>query len=136
MVRKAKICGKCVIYAQGFRTSNSWRSSTYPATGNLQKSGFNSRPYIRETWGGRLPGQATNCSSLDVPMVKSRNIGDGHPTFLIGILIMGPYKPLRTWVEFPIPYYMEIMGVDRPWQLKSSGHSPSFSQLLSILRRL
>ena len=21
---------------------------------------------------------------------------------------MGPYKPLRTWVEFPIPYYMEI----------------------------
>ena len=27
---------------------------------------------------------------------------------------MGPYKPLRTWVEFPIPYYMEIMGVDRP----------------------
>ena len=27
---------------------------------------------------------------------------------------MGPYKPLRTWVEFPIPYYIEIMGVDRP----------------------
>ena len=28
---------------------------------------------------------------------------------------MGPYKPLRNWVdEFPIPYYMEIMGVDRP----------------------
>ena len=21
---------------------------------------------------------------------------------------MGPYKPLRTWVEFPIPYYMEM----------------------------
>ena len=21
---------------------------------------------------------------------------------------MGPYKPLRNWVEFPIPYYMEI----------------------------
>ncbi len=34
---------------------------------------------------------------------------------LIGILIMGPYKPLCDWVEFPIPYYMEIMRVDRPW---------------------
>ena len=25
-----------------------------------------------------------------------------------GILIMGPYKPLRTWVDEFIPYYMEI----------------------------
>ena len=31
---------------------------------------------------------------------------------LIGILIMGPYKPLLNWVEFPIPYYMQIMGVE------------------------
>ena len=46
-------------------------------------------------------------------MVKSRYIGDGHPTFNDGILIMGPYKPLRTWVEFPIPYG-NVMGVDRP----------------------
>ena len=23
-----------------------------------------------------------------------------------GILIKGPYKPLRTWIDFPIPYYM------------------------------
>ena len=44
-------------------------------------------------------------------MVKSRYIGDGHPTFNDGILIMGPYKLLRTWVEFPIPC-MEIMGVE------------------------
>ena len=48
-------------------------------------------------------------------MVKSRYIWDGHPTFNDGILIMGPYKPLRTWVDEFIPYYMEIMGVDRPW---------------------
>ena len=27
---------------------------------------------------------------------------------------MGPYKPLRTWVDEFIPYYMEIIGVDRP----------------------
>ena len=26
---------------------------------------------------------------------------------------MGPYKPLRTWVEFPI-LYGNVMGVDRP----------------------
>ena len=45
-------------------------------------------------------------------MVKSRYIGDGRPpTFNDGILIMGPYKPLRTWVDEFIPYYMEIMGV-------------------------
>ena len=30
---------------------------------------------------------------------------------------MGPYKPLRTWVDEFIPYYMEIMGVDRPWHI-------------------
>ncbi len=36
---------------------------------------------------------------------------DGRPTFNDGILIMGPYKPLRTWVDEFIPYYMEIMGV-------------------------
>ena len=49
-------------------------------------------------------------------MVKSRYIGDGHPTFNDGILISWVYKPLRTWVYFfLIPYYiMEIMGVDRP----------------------
>ena len=33
---------------------------------------------------------------------------------MTGILIMGPYKPLRTWVDEFIPSYMEIMGVDRP----------------------
>ena len=32
---------------------------------------------------------------------------------------MGPYKPLRTWVDEFIPHYMEIMGVDRPWGHKS-----------------
>ena len=27
---------------------------------------------------------------------------------MTGILIMGPYKPLRTWVDEFIPYYMEM----------------------------
>ena len=40
---------------------------------------------------------------------KSRFFGDGHTTFN-----RNPYngyiKPY-CWVEFPIPYYMEIMGV-------------------------
>ena len=44
-------------------------------------------------------------------MVKSRYIGDGHPTFNDGILISwGPINPYY-WVEFPIRYYREIMGV-------------------------
>ena len=38
----------------------------------------------------------------------SLGMGDLQP-LMTGILIMGPYKPLRTWVDFPIPYYMEIM---------------------------
>ena len=51
-------------------------------------------------------------------MVKSRYIGDERPpTFNDGILLMGPYKPLRTWLDEFIPYYMEIMGVDRPWHI-------------------
>ena len=48
----------------------------------------------------------------------SRFLGDGRPpTFSDGILIMEPYKPLRTWVDEFIPYCMEIMGVDRPWHI-------------------
>ena len=42
-------------------------------------------------------------------MVKSRYISDGHPTFN-----RNPYNGYINpyyWVEFPIPYYMEIMGV-------------------------
>ena len=39
---------------------------------------------------------------------------------------MGPYKPLRTWVDEFIPYYMEIMGVDRPWHIWGNGFPPSF----------
>ena len=50
-------------------------------------------------------------------MVKSRYIGDKLIPPLIRILIMGPYKPLRTWVDEFIPYYMEIMGVGRPWHM-------------------
>ena len=33
---------------------------------------------------------------------------------MTGILIMGPYKPLRNRVDEFIPYYMEIIVVDRP----------------------
>ena len=53
-------------------------------------------------------------------MVKSRYIGDGHPTFNDGILISWVYKPLRTWVDEFIPYYMEIMGVGTCPQLSTS----------------
>ena len=51
----------------------------------------------------------------DRVFLNSLVLGDGKPpTFNDGILIMGPYKPLRNWVDEFIPYYMEIMGVDRP----------------------
>ena len=46
-------------------------------------------------------------------MVKSRYIGDGHPNFNRNPY--NGYKPLRTWVEFPIPYYMEISWELRPF---------------------
>ena len=36
-------------------------------------------------------------------------LGMGNlPPLMTGILIMGPYKPLRTWVDEFIPYYMEM----------------------------
>ena len=51
-------------------------------------------------------------------MVKSRFFGDGRPPpFNDGILIMGPYKPLRNWVDEFVSYSMEVMGVDRPWHI-------------------
>ncbi len=42
-------------------------------------------------------------------MVKSRYIGDGHPTFKRNSYngYINPYY----WVDFPIPYYMEIKAV-------------------------
>ena len=51
-------------------------------------------------------------------MVKSRHIGDGHPTFN-----RNPYNGYISpyyWVDEFIPYYMEIMGVDRPWHIKQA----------------
>ena len=40
-------------------------------------------------------------------MVKSRYIGDGHPTFNRESGYINPYY----WVDEFIPYYMEIYGV-------------------------
>ena len=47
-------------------------------------------------------------------MVKSRYIGDKRIPPLIGILTMGIFSPLRTWVDEFIPKkYGNVMGVDR-----------------------
>ncbi len=46
-------------------------------------------------------------------MVKRRYIGDGHPTFNRNPYYNWYIKPYY-WVDEFIPYYMEIMGVDRP----------------------
>ena len=43
-------------------------------------------------------------------------MGDLQP-LMTGILIMGPYRGPYYWVDEFIPYYMEIMGVDRPWHI-------------------
>ena len=54
--------------------------------------------------------------NITCAMIKSRVfLGMGNLPPLIGILISWVYKPLRNWVDEFIPYYMEIMGVDRPW---------------------
>ena len=47
---------------------------------------------------------------------KSRFFGDGKPpTFNDGLLIMGPYKPLRDWVdEFPSPVIWKCHGSSDP----------------------
>ena len=50
-----------------------------------------------------------------VPWSKVAILGMVIPP-LIGILIMGPYKPLLTWVDEFIPYYMEIS-----WELIDPG---------------
>ena len=42
-------------------------------------------------------------------------LGMGDLPPLIGILIMGPYKPPRTWVDEFIPYYMEMSW--ESWEL-------------------
>ena len=63
--------------------------------------------------GGTPHSEVGTLGSWCVPWSRlSRFLGDGKPpTFNDGILIMGPYKPLRDWVDEFIPYYMEIMGV-------------------------
>ena len=54
---------------------------------------------------------------------KSRFFGHGrHPTFN-----RDPYNGYINpyyWVDEFIPYYMEIMGVDRPWHIFSSPLPP------------
>ena len=70
----------------------------------------------RPRWIGKWANHRVSCKSHGSQGRSTRCIGDGRPpTFNDGNpYFMGPYKALRNWVEFPIPYYMEIMGVDRP----------------------
>ena len=74
-----------------------------------------SRPWMKPPtrWG------QTNRFDMCHGQNQSRFVGDGRPpTWKIGNpYFMGPYKPLRNWVDEFIPYYVEIMGVDRPWHI-------------------
>ena len=47
------------------------------------------------------------CKCARVDQLLVLGMGD-LPPLMTGILIMGSYKPLRTWVDEFIPYYMEI----------------------------
>ena len=48
---------------------------------------------------------------------------------------MGPYKPLRNWVDEFIRYYMEIMGVDRPWHyfLHEASNTSSYQPMVRTI---
>ena len=68
-------------------------------------------------------------------MVKSRVLLGMVIPPLIGIL--NPYNGYINpyyWVEFPIPYYMEIMGVDRPWHMLN--FRGSMFDFLSIMGKM
>ena len=49
--------------------------------------------------------QLLTCIWARVDQLVVLGMGD-LPPLIVGILIMGPYKPLRTWVDEFIPYYM------------------------------
>ena len=61
-------------------------------------------------------------------MVKSRYIGDGRPPTFNRNPYNGYIHPYN-WVDEFIPYYMEIMGVDRPWHICNNvlGHKNPLS---------
>ena len=62
-------------------------------------------------WEWRSPSTFNMCHGQ-----ARRYIGDKLIPPLIGILIMGRYKPLRNWVDEFIPYYM---GNNRSWSTRS-----------------
>ena len=61
-------------------------------------------------------------------MVKSRYIGDGHPTFNDGILIMGPYKPLLLGWFFPSPNVVNLKAALIAWWRQPPTAKPVVTQ--------
>ena len=68
--------------------------------------------FVQKTTWGRPENHQHKGGICQFPR-GSHCIGDGRPpTFNDGNpYFMGPYKPLRTWVDEFIPYHTEIMGV-------------------------
>ncbi len=68
---------------------------------------------------GKAPNVEGKAPNVIIYMSQGRStpwsLGMGNlQPLMTGILIMGPYKPLRNRVDEFIPYYMEIIVVDRP----------------------
>ena len=72
--------------------------------------------------------------SLYEPGSKLLVLGMVIQPLMTGILIMGPYKPLRTWVDFSHPLlYGNVMWVDRPDRTYNwvGFHPPFLTQQIS-----
>ena len=83
-------------------------SHAWPAALSVEGVGCLPGFLARTSHGMNAPGMMkAMCARVDQLLILG--MGDLPP--LIGILVMGPYKPLRNWVDEFIPYYMEIMGV-------------------------
>ena len=62
---------------------------------NFTMNGKKGCGFVRDNTGNHHPQVCQGRKSLYWGMVIS--------PLMTGILIMGPYKPLRTWVDVPIP---------------------------------
>ena len=70
-------------------------------------------PKLTAKWKKKKKGWVKFQGAFGICAMVKVVAGDGKPpTFKDrNPYFMGPYKPLRTWVDEFIPYYMEIMGV-------------------------
>ena len=69
---------------------------------------FTQKPQVSTLFQGAVGGDKKYLQAYELLGLSGEKL---IQPLMTGILIMRPYKPLRTWVDEFIPYYMEIMGV-------------------------